>query len=322
MKKTIFISFAAILLCSIGVARAHYAKQTPAGGNIRIEDFKEAFQDKEPIKITGLYMGSKEVKSGEDFPAGEHWLPELRVMIKNVSTETIKQVVLNLDLPTGDERIGIRRVEMRYGRDYFNSRTPFDDQAPDVALAPGAVAMFGFNQNKPDLYERFIKHIHNQHQATLPARGRISLGVVVFEDIDKGWSAPGFAIRTANGWAADPARPYLFKKQARANGSATMLKASYVPSPQCWKIPEYPQPLSTPVLCTDGTVVPPATMPAIPECVGCAYGKPILNGDTEGWNRVQMSDTCYHTIGGNINTSDPCPCCQLRVWHPDFTLCA
>ena len=162
--------------------------------NIKIEDYPNALQNKEPVKIIGLYLGTTPIKSGEDFQADKDWLRDLRFMVKNVSDQPIREIILNLDVKTDDTSVDGRRIEIHYGRGYLYSREP-SDKVPEVLLAPGQLATFGYNTNNPKAYSP-------------PGKGVIFLGTVVFEDIDKGWYAPPYAARCGTSWCADPDKPY------------------------------------------------------------------------------------------------------------------
>jgi len=184
--------------------------------NIKIEDYPNAFQNKEPVKIIGLYHGTTLLRSGEDFQADKDWLRDLRFMVKNVSDQSIRSIILSLDLaednlPVGDPARRVRRIDIHYGRGYLYTREP-DTRVPDALLKPGEVASFGYN-------------LKNDHHHSLPNKGVIFLGAVVFEDIDKGWYAPTYAVRCGRSWCADPDKPY---RVGQVRKGATMLKASFV----------------------------------------------------------------------------------------------
>src|SRR5262249_34900485 len=66
--------------------------------NVKIEDHRQTFQGKEPVKLTGLFLGDQPITSGVDFRAGSDWIGNLKVGIKNVSDRTIKMVGLVLYL--------------------------------------------------------------------------------------------------------------------------------------------------------------------------------------------------------------------------------
>jgi len=72
----------AFCLCSAFAWKSR-AGQDQRTINIKIEDFPQAYQNKEPVKIIGLYLGTDPIKSGEDFQADKDWLRDLRVMVTN-----------------------------------------------------------------------------------------------------------------------------------------------------------------------------------------------------------------------------------------------
>src|SRR4030095_6326490 len=85
--------------------------------NIKIEDFPQAFQNKEPVRIIALSLGTMPLKSGEDFRADKDWLRDLRIMVKNVSDQSIRSIILSLDLaednlPAGDPAHRVRRIDI------------------------------------------------------------------------------------------------------------------------------------------------------------------------------------------------------------------
>jgi hypothetical protein len=145
-------------------------------------------------------------------------------MVKNVSDQSIREIILHLDLPTDDPKVGDRRIDIHYGRGYLYTREP-DTRVPDVLLKPGEIASFSYNTNNPKAYDFLIGHLKNDHLYSLPTRGTVFLGAVVFEDIDKGWYAPTYAVRCGTSWCGDPDKPY---RMGQVRKGATMLKASFV----------------------------------------------------------------------------------------------
>lgn len=330
-KKLSIASVALLVLClcyAFSSSRSTSKAQDLKTVNIKAEDYPLAYQNKEPVKIVGLYLGTTLLKSGEDFQADKDWLRDLRIMVKNVSDQPIRQVILWLDLPMNDlpftdPKFQIKRIEIPYGRGYWTMRTP-DAKVPEVLLAPGKMAMFGYDTNNPNAYSHLTKHLGKDHEHSLPRKGSISLGAVVFEDVDKGWSLTKYVQRIGVDWHVDPSKthlnPALPPKRSGSNKSrAAMLKASFAagkPSPQCWTNPPSGQ-QATQEFCSLGLGVPPP----VADCVGCKYTKPILNEVESGWYRVRGSFQCYHTALGVINTADPCACCQENVWTLHFQVC-
>jgi hypothetical protein len=192
--------------------------------NIKAEDYPQAFQNKEPVKIIGLYLGDMLIKSGEDVQAGKHWLRDLRVLVKNVSDQSIRQVILELDLPTNESGSEGMRLKMHFGRDYFYSQTP-DAKVPDVLVRPGEMATVSYNRNDSDLYQRLQDSLKGHHHS-IPNKATLFLGAVVFEDTEKGWVAPAYSIRCGLSWCSDPSKPYkrIASRQSRIERAA-MLKS-------------------------------------------------------------------------------------------------
>jgi hypothetical protein len=312
-KGSIAVSACVIgLCCGFGFRLAESRTQDLQTVNITAEDYPKAFQNKEPVKIVGLYLGTTPVKSGEDFQAGKDWLRDLRIMVKNVSDQSIREIILYLDLPTNDPKVGVRRIEIQYGRGYFTSRAP-DTTVPDVLLPPRELATIYYDFDSPNSYAHLMTHLSQDHHYSLPSKGSLFLGAVVFEDIDKGWYAPNYVLRSEGGWARDPSKLYSIGGTQRQTGlwkkkdGAAMMKASFAsgkPLPQSWDYPDPPNNLTTQEICT--------------LCPTCKYSKPMLNEVAGGYQRFQGSAQCYHTVFGSINLSDPCACCQALVWQLSF----
>lgn len=201
----------ALCFCSAFCLKPKAAQQFV---NIKIEDYPNAFKNQEPVKIIGLYHGTTLLKSGEDFNADKDRLRDLCVMVKNVSDQSIREIILHLDLPTDDPKVGVMRIDIHYGRGYLYTREP-DTRVPDVLLKPGEVASFGYNTNSQ----------------SLPRRGKVFLGAVVFEDIDKGWYAPTYAVRYGTSWSADPDKPYQRQPEAQDGPQVLTVQERYMTEP-------------------------------------------------------------------------------------------
>jgi hypothetical protein len=275
--------------------------------NIKIEDYPQAYHNREPVKIIGLYLGTTLIKSGEDVQTGRDWLRDLRVMVKNVSDQPIRQLILYLDLPVSEPDADVRRIEIPCGRDYWYLREP-SDKVPEILLEPGAVISFGYNTNNPKAYSVLAAHLQHEHKS-LPSRGSVSLASVVFEDTDKGWYRMRYVMRTSEGWVFDPSKAHLNggrEKISRSSGGARALRVSLRPLPQCW---DNTSPLFDATTCVN--------------CPSCKYQKPSLEEVSTGWQRHKVSKTCFNTIGGAIDPNSPCdpPCCQGEVWDLSFSSC-
>src|SRR5215510_16468717 len=110
LKKLSATGLVAISLC-LCCAFSLKPKVAQQPVNIKIKDYPNAFQNKEPVKIIGLYLGTTLLKSGEDFYADKDWLGDLRLMVKNVSDQSIREIILHLDLPTDDPKDGFMRID-------------------------------------------------------------------------------------------------------------------------------------------------------------------------------------------------------------------
>src|SRR5262249_3854637 len=65
----------------------------------------------------------------------------------------------------------------------------------------------------------------------LPVKGVIFLGAVVFEDIDKGWYAPTYAVRCGTSWCADPDKPYQRQPQTQDGPQDLTIQQRYMTDP-------------------------------------------------------------------------------------------
>lgn len=291
--------FAFCLCCGFTFLFARSSHSQTETRNIKIEDWPQAYQNKEPVKILGLYLGTTQLKSGEDFQADKDWLRDLRLMVKNVSDQPIRQITLWLDLPMNnlpisDPNFQQRRIEIHYGRGYWTTRTPVES-VPELLLAPGETATFGYNTNNSGSFDHLVSHLSKDHNHDfLPSKGWVSLGAVVFENIDTGWTMTRYVIRRGNEWVGDPAKVHLNggRQQSRNTGTTKsngLLKAFIggKPASTCYDIPSYPDPLSTQEFCT--------------VCPDCKYIKPIIVTKTPAFYRVQSSFPCYHTVLGVID---------------------
>jgi len=220
LKKLSATGLVAIALC-LCCAFSLKAKVAQQPVNIKIEDYPNAFQNKEPVKIIGLYLGTTLLKSGEDFNADKDWLRDLRIMVKNVSDQSIRNIILNLDVKTDDPNVEMLRIDIHYGRGYLYSREP-DTKTPEILLTPGAFASFGYNTKA---YEGLRSHLASVRH------GKLSLQSVVFEDIDKGWYAPTYAVRCGTSWCADPDKPYQRQPQTQDGPQDLTVQQRYMTEP-------------------------------------------------------------------------------------------
>jgi hypothetical protein len=308
MRRTISVVTISLLTLGVCYALSLLPKKPVAKAqgtetcNIRIEDFPKAYKNKEPVKIIGLYLGIESIQSGEDFQADKDWLRDLQIMVKNVSDQPIREVILNLDLPTTDlpmtdPNYAVERIEIRYGRDYWYLRDP-DTRVPEVLIPPGGIARFSYNANFSDAYDVLVKNLRMQRKI-LPSRGYVSLEAVVFDDIDIGWTRTKYVVRTGPAsWIVDPAK-------AQTSLNLTPLVPNTFAS--CYNTPSE-EPLANAVACTT-------------PCSDCKYIEPILiQSPGNGWRRQLVSRQCYHLVFGNPNPNDPCSCSQPNVFHINFFL--
>src|SRR5262245_32926876 len=112
-RKVSVVSFALVVLsicCAFTVRPKAQQQQTVM---VVATDFPHAYLNKEPVKIVGLYLGDRVIESGQQVytRAGNDWLKDLRVRVKNVSDQPIKTIVLNL-------KVGDRLMKMYTGRRY------------------------------------------------------------------------------------------------------------------------------------------------------------------------------------------------------------
>ncbi|HKQ75841.1 MAG TPA: hypothetical protein VJ810_19245 [Blastocatellia bacterium] len=178
--------------------------------NIKIEDFPQAYQNKEPVKIIGLYLGTTMLQSGEDFQADKDWLRNLRVMVKNVSDQPIREIIFNLDTKTDGPDGEIKRFHIHYGPSYWFRLGPVTKGAEEP-LAPGALATISRNTDDTKAYE------WTRSQLASSRHFQISLDSVVFDDIDKGWYGTTYVMRSEKGWTRDPSKAHLNGGPPRAN---------------------------------------------------------------------------------------------------------
>ena len=203
-----------IALAAVFFVQAHAAQDVTV--NIKVEDFRQAFLNQEPIKIVGLYIGRQEIKSGADVLANVDWLRDFRVVVKNVSDQVIKEISLNLELPTGDEQIGDRLIGFHWGRDYYfnpEGARAADNKQPDLLLLPGESTSIALPLGFYDALKDHPAH-GDDHSYTIPNKGQIALQYAVSEDGDHCWNAPRYYVRVDGKWQRDPKKPYNLVRPA------------------------------------------------------------------------------------------------------------
>jgi hypothetical protein len=244
MRKisTTSVVLTALAVYCLFLLKPSKAQETSAH-NIRIEDYPHAFQNKEPVKIIGLYLGNEPIESGTDFQANKDWIRDLRIQIKNVSDQPIKEVILNFDFPVGidpdDYTPRLERVEIRYGRNYWYSPGLFvNTKIPEILIEPGETAMvsYEFNfSNDPDLLAKNLPLIYRKE---LPNRGYIYLSTVVFGDTNKAWYMRRYVMRDdLNRWISDPSKSHMDGRtsqiQIKKNKGNGFLASGRAPA-SCW----------------------------------------------------------------------------------------
>lgn len=315
MNRKTPIGIVAIVLMLTGAALALTLKtQQTRTWNIKIEDFPIAYENKEPVKITGLHLGRQRIAG--DFQAGDDWLNSMRFTVKNVSDQPIREVVLWLDLSLKDARLSdsdpdILRIEIKYGRDYWTRRDP-DPGVPEIVIQPGQEVAFTYNSNYADSYVKLADQIHYP----LPSNGHIALGAVVFDNADQGWTSTRYVVRnTPDTWSVDPARRHLNgnggeknRRQATPDGARGFMPKGRI-IPVCYNTP------------TSGDI---STQQVCSPCSNCKYLRPNLVRSDFGFPRQLMSAICYHTVLGVIDSNDRCKladesiCSQPNVYGLNF----
>jgi hypothetical protein len=107
---------------------------------IEVASFKRP-SDPEVLTITEIKIAGQTITPGQPFPAGEDWLRNLAVRVKNVSQKPVTYVGISCALPEAAYHAGIVGFGIEYGR-----RKPLNGIAvADVKpLAPGEEAEITF----------------------------------------------------------------------------------------------------------------------------------------------------------------------------------
>lgn len=304
-------------LIALGVAfffvQAHAAQDVTV--NIEAQDVVQSFLNQEPIKIVGLYIGQNRIKSGEDVLANVDWLRDFRVVVKNVSDRGIKEISLNLELPTDDETIGDRIIQLHWGRDYFmnpEGAKAADNKMPDSLVLAGESTSLALPPNFYDVLKDHLAHGHDKSY-TIPNKGTLQLQIAVFEDGDHAWYAPRYYARVDGKWERDPKRPYnlIVRPSSKLQGLVKKVGTNAYGSPiTCWDT---------------STIVTPS--PWCTACPTCKYAKEDIfaKDPPESWQRKLDSYTCMQVANISPNYPiivpyQPCvpECCQ-SAYKVDFT---
>jgi len=242
LVRTLFL----IALAAVFFVQGHAAQDVTV--NIKVEDFRQAFLNQEPIKIVGLYIGRQEIKSGADVLANVDWLHDFRVVVKNVSDQGIKEISVNLELPTGDEQIGDRLIGFHWGRDYYfnlEGTKAGGYTQPDLLLLPGESTSIALTASYYDALKDHLAHGH-ESSYTIPNKGQISLQYAVSEDGDHCWNAPRYYVRVDGKWQRDPKKPYNLVRQASLQRLVRKVGTNAYGSPiTCWDTNTSTQPWCT-----------------------------------------------------------------------------
>jgi len=289
-RKTIAVSLAVLVLsvCYAFGVRSRVKAQETQTINVRVEDFPKIYQDKEPVKITRLYLGEQAITSGVDFQAAPDWIGTLKMGIKNVSTQPIKTVWLVLHLKAPNHSYN---VDFVYGKDYWNFRDCTSSShircAPDdITLQPGETATVSYN---PVLYQS-LQRAWQARNYSPPPQGIIYLERAVFDDVDKGWFSGRYFNRVGGKWVEDQPAP-----QPGGNVSANTIGA------QCF-IPD-----------------PPVGSACQPACTDCEYNAPQGHVYPYGYYKTNSAQSECTDIDGffcgciqvNLEAADPdLPCFQ------------
>src|SRR5262252_625761 len=119
------ITLVALVSCSFAL-RGHKAQGTQQAS----VSVRKASVDLDPIQITALYLGDKQLTDGVDFPVDSDWVKNLKFEVKNVGSQNIKMVWLNLFLKGPRDNYNLDFI---YGKNYWDSRS-FMSYTDDISL--------------------------------------------------------------------------------------------------------------------------------------------------------------------------------------------
>jgi len=202
-KRVVVISFAVLVLwtCHAFTPSLKSKAQEGETRNLTIYDLPKVYEGKEPVKILKAYLGSTEIESGKDFQAPDDWTKNLNFLVKNVTDQTIKEIILIFDIAKdghslhGPDSEGIR-IHIPWGWDYWYMKDP-DPQVPERHLGPGQTALVDLGP-------------YREMKGMNPKIVEVYLDGVVFDDTTKAWRGARYLKKNENwGWDLDPEKAHL-----------------------------------------------------------------------------------------------------------------
>jgi len=199
-KRVVVISLAVLVLWTCSPSLKSKAQEGETR-NLTILDLPKVYEGKEPVKIIGAYLDSKEIESGKDFQAGDNWTKDLNFLVKNVTDQTIKEIILTFDIvegrPLHEQDSPRTRLQIFWGREYFYSKNPYTKN-PERHLGPGQTALIDLGP-------------YREMKGMNPKIVEVYLDAVVFDDTTKAWFLGRYLKREEDGsrWGLDPERAHL-----------------------------------------------------------------------------------------------------------------
>lgn len=250
----------------IGFQLCHFASVADAQEKLRI--IQEAEQENSPVVFVSRHVGDKTFdrshRNRHGIMAGNNWLSELSLDVKNVSNKNVTYIILELDIPKSGkmERNGMISPIIFDG--VANAATANKDSSSLLELLkPGDVVKLKMSDVVRTKLEEYLK----KYDAEDIEQIRTDIRRVHFDD-GTGWSL-GHKLRR------DPLNPQKWRSvtqgQMKNYMFSSVLMSAFVPIPLSNFLSGYIS-FSIPARCRNFFVAPAATSPTSPTC---GYSNPL-----------------------------------------------
>lgn len=157
-------------------ARAARAPDLKPGERLLEVSTYQTPSDPEVLSIREIRVAGQAVAPGQPFAAGDGWLRNLTVRVRNISAKPVTYVRLNLTLPEARYHSGNLGIKLQYGREAVPPERP----APDAPrLMPGEEAELSFTDEQ---YETNLDFAQRMSGVTFFSRLRMNGAAVQFAD--------------------------------------------------------------------------------------------------------------------------------------------
>jgi hypothetical protein len=147
-----------------------------------------------PVKIVGVSLNDQQIVSDTPFQASDDWIRDLKFTVQNVSTKSIKQIVLRLVVPIDGKNYAYR---IAAGKNYFDVPVPLDSN-DELLFTPGQSKTIEFNTTNPENYQGLVLGFQRENiNLSDLNKAEVYLIAAIFEDTKTAWYKGKYMQRTS-----------------------------------------------------------------------------------------------------------------------------